>query len=139
MKINSGYRSWARNVEVYRNGKNPTKSRHCSGKAADIEIAGLTGMQIAKLAVDSCGDGIGDTSADIRGRWAKGTSPWPAPVLSSGPAVLKVQQAQIDLGPSSTPPLRRRNIRAPRPERPSRTSRTTGKSNPATRPGTTTA
>lgn len=72
--ITSGYRSWARNVAVYRRrGKEPTRSRHCSGQAADIRIPGLTGMQIAKLAVDSCGNligiGIGGTSAhiDVRG------------------------------------------------------------------------
>lgn len=75
--ITSGYRSWFRNVEVYA-GRTPTKSRHCSGQAADITIAGLTGMQIAKLAIDACGQmigiGIGGNFAhiDVRGfkaRW----------------------------------------------------------------------
>jgi hypothetical protein len=74
VKITSGYRSWARNVAVYKSaGKRPTRSRHCSGQAADIAITGLTGIQIAKLALDSCGDkigiGVGKTFAhvDVRG------------------------------------------------------------------------
>ncbi|MDJ0353909.1 D-Ala-D-Ala carboxypeptidase family metallohydrolase [Pseudarthrobacter sp. PH31-O2] len=80
VKITSGYRSWARNVAVYRRaGKSPTLSRHCSGQAADIKIAGLNGMQIAKLALDACGEGIGVgiggnfAHVDVRGSWAKWT------------------------------------------------------------------
>jgi hypothetical protein len=76
VKVTSGYRSWSRNVEVYRRlGKSATFSRHCSGHAADITIAGLSGMQIAKLAVDSCGNtigvGVGRSFAhiDVRGSW----------------------------------------------------------------------
>lgn len=76
VRVTSGYRSWHRNVEVYRRaGKKATLSRHCSGQAADITIAGMSGMQIAKLAVDSCGDkiglGVGKTFAhiDVRGAW----------------------------------------------------------------------
>jgi hypothetical protein len=58
--VTSGFRSWQRNVEVYRRaGKKPTLSRHCSGQAADIKIAGMTGMQIAKLGIDVCGARIG--------------------------------------------------------------------------------
>ena len=75
--VTSGFRSWQRNVEVYRQAdKKPTRSRHCSGQAADIKIAGMTGMQIAKLAVDACGErigvGIGADFAhiDVRGQWA---------------------------------------------------------------------
>ncbi len=75
--VTSGFRSWQRNVEVYQQAdKKPTKSRHCSGQAADIKIAGMTGMQIAKLAVDACGErigvGIGADFAhiDVRGQWA---------------------------------------------------------------------
>ncbi|MET0454806.1 MAG: glucosaminidase domain-containing protein [Mycobacterium sp.] len=75
VRVTSGYRSWSRNVEVYRRaGKSPTHSRHCSGQAADITIAGLSGMQIAKLAVESCGDKIGIgvgksyVHIDVRGR-----------------------------------------------------------------------
>jgi flagellum-specific peptidoglycan hydrolase FlgJ len=76
VKITSGYRSWSRNVDIYRRaGKNPTLSRHCSGQAADIVINGMSGLQIAKLAIDSCGDrigiGVGKTFAhiDVRGVW----------------------------------------------------------------------
>ncbi len=76
VKVTSGYRSWSRNVEIYRRaGKAPTRSRHCSGQAADITISGLSGMQIAKLAVESCGRhiglGVGNTFAhiDVRGSW----------------------------------------------------------------------
>jgi hypothetical protein len=75
--ITSGFRSWQRNVDLYRRaGKKPTLSRHCSGQAADIKIAGMTGMQIAKLALDSCGEragiGIGADFAhiDVRGHRA---------------------------------------------------------------------
>ena len=75
--VTSGFRSWQRNVEVYRRAdKKPTLSRHCSGQAADIKIAGMTGMQIAKLAIDVCGErigvGIGADFAhiDVRGHWA---------------------------------------------------------------------
>ena len=75
--ITSGFRSWQRNVEVYRSADiKPTLSRHCSGQAADIKIAGMTGMQIAKLAIDACGErigvGIGADFAhiDVRGHWA---------------------------------------------------------------------
>ncbi|AFU02293.1 glucosaminidase domain-containing protein [Nocardia brasiliensis] len=75
VKITSGYRSWASNVAVYRaRGQKPTLSRHCSGQAADITIAGLTGLQIAELAIDACGNdialGVGGTFAhiDVRGR-----------------------------------------------------------------------
>ncbi|WP_194836759.1 glucosaminidase domain-containing protein [Nocardia sp. XZ_19_369] len=75
VKISSGYRSWASNVAVYRaRGKQPTLSRHCSGQAADITITGLTGLQIAELAIDACGNdialGIGGNFAhiDVRGR-----------------------------------------------------------------------
>src|SRR6266511_1723339 len=78
--ITSGYRSWRRNSEVYgKRNATPTASRHCSGQAADIRVAGLTGMQIAKAALDAFGDrigvGIGDTYAhiDVRGKWAAWT------------------------------------------------------------------
>jgi Peptidase M15 len=56
--IRSGYRSWQRNVRVYA-GRRPTHSRHCSGEAADISIRGLSGMDIAKIAVDVWGSGLG--------------------------------------------------------------------------------
>jgi peptidoglycan hydrolase-like protein with peptidoglycan-binding domain len=76
VKITSGYRSWARNKAVYarRNAK-PTLSRHCSGQAADIKVAGLTGLQLAQLAIDAGGPGlaigIGASyiHVDVRGSW----------------------------------------------------------------------
>ncbi|MGW4843786.1 glucosaminidase domain-containing protein [Nocardia brasiliensis] len=75
VRITSGYRSWASNVAVYQaRGQKPTLSRHCSGQAADITIAGLTGLQIAELAIDACGNdialGVGGSFAhiDVRGR-----------------------------------------------------------------------
>jgi uncharacterized protein YcbK (DUF882 family) len=78
VRITSGYRSWERNVAVYSNARpprKPTLSRHCSGQAADITVAGMTGLDIAKAAVDALGDGIGvgigGTFAhiDVRGTW----------------------------------------------------------------------
>ncbi|MGO4690710.1 DUF2272 domain-containing protein [Glaciibacter sp. 2TAF33] len=75
--ITSGYRSWARNKQVYAGyGKTATLSRHCSGQAADVRIAGMSGLEIAKLALDvggrNLGVGIGGTYAhvDVRGSWA---------------------------------------------------------------------
>ncbi|MEJ2886324.1 DUF2272 domain-containing protein [Actinomycetospora aeridis] len=76
--VSSGYRSWARNVELYRGrGQTPTKSRHCSGQAADISVAGMSGLDLAKALLDACGRdvavGIGATYAhvDVRGTWAR--------------------------------------------------------------------
>ncbi|MFG2730023.1 DUF2272 domain-containing protein [Streptomyces canus] len=76
--ISSGYRSWARNVAVYRaRGATPTLSRHCSGQAADISVAGMSGLDLARAALDACGRdiavGIGATYAhiDVRGSWAR--------------------------------------------------------------------
>ncbi len=56
--ITSGYRSWKRNKEVYAGGT-PTKSEHCSGRAADIKIAGMDGLEIAKAAIDAWGPNLG--------------------------------------------------------------------------------
>ncbi|WP_405907345.1 DUF2272 domain-containing protein [Streptomyces sp. NBC_00828] len=93
--ISSGYRSWARNVAVYRaRGATPTLSRHCSGQAADISVAGMSGLDLAKAALDACGGdigvGIGATFAhiDVRGEWVR----WP---YSSGDAA-KRDIAAID-------------------------------------------
>jgi hypothetical protein len=76
--VTSGYRSWARNVEVYRaRGQTPTKSRHCSGQAADISVAGMSGLDLAKAVIDAYGRdvavGIGASYAhvDVRGTWAR--------------------------------------------------------------------
>lgn len=82
VRITSGYRSWERNVAVYRNAnppKKPTLSRHCSGQAADVTVAGMSGLDIAKAAVDVLGDGIGVgigagfAHVDVRGTWAAWT------------------------------------------------------------------
>src|SRR5262249_6943827 len=79
VRITSGYRSWARNKQVYAaRGQKPPLSRHCSGQAVDLKIAGMTGVQIAQLAIDAAGTelglGIGPDyiHVDVRGRWA----PW---------------------------------------------------------------
>lgn len=90
--ITSGYRSWKRNKEVYaaRNQK-PTLSQHCGGRAADIRIPGMNGLQIGKAAIDACGPdigvGLGSTFAhiDVRGyaaAWDYGgaTAAWVAEI-----------------------------------------------------------
>ncbi|AMA59928.1 DUF2272 domain-containing protein [Bradyrhizobium sp. CCGE-LA001] len=76
VQITSGYRSWARNKQVYAKRKQkPTNSRHCSGQAADIKVAGMTGTELAKLAIDAAGTdlalGIGANyiHVDVRGTW----------------------------------------------------------------------
>ncbi|KQR77284.1 hypothetical protein ASF98_21285 [Arthrobacter sp. Leaf337] len=80
VKITSGYRSWARNKAVYaRRSAKPTLSRHCSGQAADIKVAGLTGLQLAQLAIDAGGPdlaigiGAGYIHIDVRGSWTAWT------------------------------------------------------------------
>jgi len=76
VRITSGYRSWKRNQAVYaRRGQTPTLSRHCSGQAVDLAIAGMTGVEIAKLAIDAAGAdlaiGLGGDfiHVDVRGKW----------------------------------------------------------------------
>lgn len=76
VKITSGYRSWSRNKALYAGYKKKvTLSRHCSGQAVDIRIAGLSGAQIAKLAIDAAGTDLGIGVArtfahiDVRGVW----------------------------------------------------------------------
>lgn len=76
VRVTSGYRSWKRNKEVYAaRRKEPTLSRHCSGQAADIKVAGLTGVDLAKLAIDAAGTdlaiGVDDNSihVDVRGKF----------------------------------------------------------------------
>jgi len=72
--ITSGYRSWKRNKEIYqKRGREPTHSQHCAGRAADIKILGMNGLEIGKAAIDACGPnigvGLGNTFAhiDVRG------------------------------------------------------------------------
>jgi uncharacterized protein YcbK (DUF882 family) len=83
VRINSGYRSYLYNIEVYRRNpkkkRKPTLSQHTSGRAVDIRVAGMTGLQIAKAALDVCGCdigvGIANTYAhiDVRGTFARWT------------------------------------------------------------------
>jgi Peptidase M15 len=81
VSITSGYRPYGYNEKLYTETykKKPTKSRHSSGQAADVRIARMSGMEIAKAAINAYGPNIGagiaDTYAhlDVRGRWAKWT------------------------------------------------------------------
>ncbi len=73
--IISGYRSYRYNVEIYtKRGLKPPNSQHSSGRAADIKISGMSGMDIAKAAIDACrcniSIGIGSEFAhiDVRGK-----------------------------------------------------------------------
>lgn len=82
VRVNSGYRSWGYNRQLYR-GRNqkPTLSRHCSGQAADIVIDGMSGLEVARTAIDAYGDKIGVgvdkryAHVDVRGTWARWTYP----------------------------------------------------------------
>ena len=76
VRITSGYRSWKRNQAIYRaRGQQPTLSRHCSGQAVDFKIAGMNGVELAKLAIDAAGTnlaiGLGSDfiHVDVRGTW----------------------------------------------------------------------
>ncbi len=78
--ITSGYRSYGYNLEVYaKRNQKPTESQHSAGRAADIKVAGKTGMDLAKAAIDVLGGrigvGIANTYAhvDVRGTWARWT------------------------------------------------------------------
>lgn len=75
--INSGYRSFKYNKELYRRmHKKSTNSQHISGRATDIKIGGMTGLEIAQAAIDACGSdiaiGLGTEYAhiDARGHFA---------------------------------------------------------------------
>jgi hypothetical protein len=76
--VTSGYRSYAYNVELYRRrNQQPTASQHSSGRAADITIPGMSGLQVAQVAIDvgGChlGLGVGRTfgHVDVRGSYAR--------------------------------------------------------------------
>lgn len=79
--MTSGYRPYLYNVDLYANKykKKPTLSRPSSGQAADVKIGGMTGMEIAKTAIDVLGPqvavGIGGDYAhlDVRGNSAQWT------------------------------------------------------------------
>lgn len=78
--VNSGYRSYAYNANIYRKRRRkPTKSRHCSGQAADIKVQGMSGYELAQLGISAyspdIGVGIGANyiHIDVRGHWARWT------------------------------------------------------------------
>jgi uncharacterized protein YcbK (DUF882 family) len=81
VQITSSYRPYGYNDKLYKEKykKDPTQSRHSSGQAVDIRIAGMTGMEIAKTAIDVCGTtlgvGIANTFAhiDVRPTWGRWT------------------------------------------------------------------
>ncbi len=85
IKITSGFRSWKRNKEVYAKRKSkPTLSQHCAGRAVDIRIQGMNGLEIGMAAIDACGPNIGVGLAndyahiDVRGfaaAWNYGGAP----------------------------------------------------------------
>lgn len=83
VRITSGYRSWARNQQIYQaRDKTPTRSRHCSGQAADIKVAGMSGLELARSVIDAegpdvaVGMGVGRDylHVDVRGTWTLWTS-----------------------------------------------------------------
>lgn len=107
--IISGYRSWKRNGVVYAGyGKPPTRSRHCSGQAADIRIPGMSGLDIAKVAIDAWGPhvavGIGADYAhvDVRGSWAVWT--YPANVKSRLAAIRSYRAQRLGTLPKPPSP-----------------------------------
>src|SRR4030095_466460 len=58
--ITSGYRSYGYNIKIYKQrNQKPTDSQHTSGRAVDIQIDNMTGLELAKLAIDTCGCDIG--------------------------------------------------------------------------------
>lgn len=76
INITSGYRSYGYNKRLYEaRGKTPTKSQHISGRAVDINVAGLSGLQLAKEAIKACGCDIAIGLArtyihlDVRGKY----------------------------------------------------------------------
>jgi hypothetical protein len=96
VRVTSGYRPYLYNAELYTKSykKKPTLSRHSSGQAADVKIAGMTGMEIAKTAIDVLGPevavGIGGDYAhvDVRGGWARWT--YIADKAQSGRAIAEI-------------------------------------------------
>lgn len=75
--VYSGYRTYWHNLAVYeKKHKKATDSQHIAGKAADVKIDGMTGLEIGKAAINACGPtigiGIGGNYAhiDVRGVFA---------------------------------------------------------------------
>jgi hypothetical protein len=92
ISIVSSYRPYLYNIKIYterarKRGTTPkpTQSRHSSGQAADVKIKGMTGVEIAKAAIDvwgtELGVGIDDDNAhvDVRPEWSIWTYPMDAP------------------------------------------------------------
>ena len=74
----SGYRPYLYNVDLYRSrGQRPTRSQHSSGRAADVRVAGLSGIELARAAIDACGCDVAVGVAadyahvDVRGAFAR--------------------------------------------------------------------
>jgi peptidoglycan hydrolase-like protein with peptidoglycan-binding domain len=108
--ITSGFRSWKRNSDIYKKrGKKPTLSQHCAGNGADIQIAGMNGLEIGKAAIDACGPNIGVGLAktfahiDVRGY----SEAWPYTNVSDS-WVTELKRYQKERGglPKRTKPKR---------------------------------
>ena len=72
--IRSGYRSFWHNLEVYgERHEKPTDSQHIAGKASDIKVDGMSGLELSKVAIDACGPnvaigvGLEYAHVDVRG------------------------------------------------------------------------
>jgi uncharacterized protein YcbK (DUF882 family) len=132
--IISGYRSWKRNKQVYAGKTNPdgtprlTRSQHCGGRAVDIRVEGMSGLEIGKAAIDACGPDIGVGLAktfahiDVRGEakaWNYGgvSASWVSEILgyqkekrrsrtpavhAAPPAKLKLRQRVPDKSENAT-------------------------------------
>lgn len=60
ISIQSAYRSWAYNTQLFREGQRAAKkSYHMSGKAADIWIGKMLPSEFARTVYSTCGCGIG--------------------------------------------------------------------------------
>jgi LAS superfamily LD-carboxypeptidase LdcB len=117
--ITSGFRSWKRNSAIYaKRKKKPTLSEHCSGRAVDIHIEGMNGLEIGKAAIDAYGPRIGVGLAsnfahiDVRGvpvAWDYGgaTIGWVAEIQS--------YQKQKARGTPPPPKAKTQSLPAPRP------------------------
>lgn len=111
VRVTSGYRPYLYNVDLYKKrDKKPTKSRHSSGQGADVKIAGMTGLEIAKAAIDACGTeigvGIGGNYAhiDVRGKWAYWTYPREKPPNERWVAEINAHRRQrLAAGPTAAP------------------------------------
>ena len=106
--ITSGYRSYGYNKRLYEGrGQTPTKSQHISGRAVDIKVAGLNGLQLAKEAIKACGCdiaiGLGWSfiHLDVRGKYTPGYSfsTWPYSSGDMDKWIVELKQYQKSLCP----------------------------------------